>query len=366
MPELPEVERFRQALLPLVSKTETLQLTRMSLENQPPRKFLSDDEISKINQGNFRVSGVIRKGKQLCLILKSRDKTQYLFAHMGMTGHISAPNYTPKLKEVKPGESFPPAYTYLVFSTGKYEASFSDPRKFGHVLLKTSLDDFDELAPDALDDLIDQRPLILKKVANQSAGIKGILLDQKRCVSGVGNWVADEVLYQFEMHPDQAHLTTAQAGNLLDMLYEILNVAVNSLKKDEEFPKDWLFHYRWNKKKTTKDAKGRTVTFVTSGGRTSAIAPSIQKKKSQKPTITTKGQDLEKTKKRRAAKQEEGATLREDSEHKATQSPKIKARKSTSSRASQQTKKRKAAADESYGNQERLVENPRRSRRLRS
>jgi formamidopyrimidine-DNA glycosylase len=365
MPELPEVERFRQALLPLVSKTETLQLTRMSLEKQPPRKFLSDDEISKINQGNFRVSDVIRKGKQLCLILKSRDKTQYLFVHMGMTGHISAPNYAPKLKGVKPDESFPPAYTYLVFSTGKYEASFSDPRKFGHVLLKTSLDDFDELAPDALDDLIDQRPLILKKVANQSAGIKGILLDQKRCVSGVGNWVADEVLYQVKMHPDQADLTTAQAGNLLDMLYEILNVAVNSLKKGEEFPKDWLFHYRWNKKKTTNDAEGRTVTFITSGGRTSAIAPSIQKKKSQKPTITTKGQGLEKAKKRPAAKQEEGTT-REDSEHKATKSPKTKPRKTTSSSALRQTKRRKAVVEESNGNQERLVENPRRSRRSRS
>lgn len=364
MPELPEVERFRQALLPLISKSESLQLKRLSLEKQPPRKFLSDDDINKINKGNFRVSDVIRKGKQLCIVLKHQEDIQYLFVHMGMTGHISSPHYIPKLKEVKPDKNFPPAFTYLLFSVGSYEASFSDPRKFGHILLKDSLDDFDGLAPDALNDLIEQRPLILQKLANQAAGIKGILLDQKRCISGVGNWVADEVLYQIEMHPDQAALTPAQASNLLDKLNEILNVAVNSLQKNEEFPKAWLFHYRWNKKKTTTDANGRTVTFVTSGGRTSAIAACIQKKKYQKPVAMPKPQGADKETKHCI---DEIMSVVDGGNQTTKMTKQDNPKKAGSDKAPRQTKKRKGNGVAKNDNQEKVGgSSPRRSRRLRS
>ena len=33
------------------------------------------------------------------------------------------------------------------------------------------------------------------------APIKAVLLDQERVVCGVGNWVADEVLFQSGIHP---------------------------------------------------------------------------------------------------------------------------------------------------------------------
>ncbi|CAJ1930505.1 unnamed protein product [Cylindrotheca closterium] len=296
MPELPEVENFRQLLLPLVSETTALQLTRGSLEKQPPRNFLSDDEIQKINKGKYCVSAARRKGKQLCLLLKNKSSTSYLFVHMGMTGRIATQGNIPKLKELSAKAEYPPPSTYLSFSAGDYEVSFSDPRKFGHVLLKESMEEFEELAPDALNEAVGKRTWILAKLSDQSIGIKALILDQKRCVSGVGNWVADEVLYQIQMHPDQAYLTTDEAANLLDTLLNILQFAVKALKENKEFPYEWLFHYRWNKKKPTKDQKGRSVTYLTSGGRTSAIVASIQKKISRKRTIVYKqkqGKDKE-------------------------------------------------------------------------
>jgi len=132
---------------------------------------------------------------------------------------------------------------------------------------------------------------ILGKLTHQSMGIKGILLDQKRAVCGVGNWVADEVLYQTKMHPDQNYLTREQAMVLVHRLHVILDVAVQCLSRDEEYPREWLFHYRWSKRgsknTTIKDAEGRSIVFVTSGGRTSAVVPSIQKQKSQKPAKTS-------------------------------------------------------------------------------
>jgi formamidopyrimidine-DNA glycosylase len=330
MPELPEVEQFRRLLETLVSDKECLRLERHSLDKKPPRKFLSDEEIHLINDADYLVVQARRKGKQLCLTIQPKKKkinkstvddsqqTRYLFIHMGMTGTISIPTYIPKLKEVKHTMDFPPPYTYLHFSVGSNQACFSDPRKFGSVLLKDSDEEFNELAPDAWTDLNvtallqkstkDQQNSsnggdtstcvvscpttagILEKLTGQSMGIKAMLLDQKRVVCGVGNWVADEVLYQCEMHPDQNYLNSTQAQTLLLKLHSILNEAISCLHVDKDFPSDWLFHYRWSNKgngTTSKDSKGKTITFVTSGGRTSAIVASIQKKRAgQKPSQT--------------------------------------------------------------------------------
>lgn len=320
MPELPEVENFRRLLLPLVSMEHPLVLERCSLEKAPPRKFISDEEISEIQNQKLVVTDVLRKGKLICMLLKEKRKTKgnikkenpatkYLFLHMGMTGRISNPECIPKLKELSDTEIYPPPYTYLRLVAGPNEACYSDPRKFGGVYLKDVLEeDFDILAPDAWTS-IRTRPIksettsleeadrqgtedestiidsILAKLTEQSMGIKGVLLDQKRAICGVGNWVADEVLYQTKMHPDQNYLTKEEAKVLLDRLHTILDQAVKCLYKDQEFPLDWLFHYRWSKresKKTTiKDVHGRSIVFVTSGGRTSAVVPSIQKKASR-------------------------------------------------------------------------------------
>jgi formamidopyrimidine-DNA glycosylase len=302
MPELPEVENYRQLLLPLQSDIHTIQVERLSLDKKPPRKFLSDEDIESINQQKYQVSNVVRKGKLLCLVLKNakKEETKYLFVHMGMTGRISTPEHVPSLESLATTD-YPPPHCYLKFSCcgSSSEACFSDPRKFGSIQLSDSFKDMDDLAPDAWTDLEEHRSSILNKFVNKSMGIKALLLDQKRAVSGVGNWVADEVLYQIEMHPDQNHLDVVQATTLLDTLHDILQTAVECLKKRQEFPIEWLFHYRWSKKKssTPKDSKGRTIAFVTSGGRTSAIVQSIQKKKASnnKTSKATKKRALDET-----------------------------------------------------------------------
>ena len=287
MPELPEVENFRQLLLPLVSGKDPLRLERCTLDKKPPRKFLSDDDIDDINNQCCRLVDVLRKGKLICMLLETKKKTKiYIFVHMGMTGRISTPDYVPELKELNQND-YPPPHTYLKFVSGAKEACFSDPRKFGSILLGSSLEErFNELAPDALNNI--ENSEIVESLSGKRLGIKALLLDQKKAMCGVGNWVADEVLYQMEMHPDQNYLTEDQAVQLIKTLHNILKISVASLKERQQFPKEWLFHYRWNAKKTTNDFHGRTITFITSGGRTSAIAHSIQKKKFQVTQNATK------------------------------------------------------------------------------
>lgn len=61
----------------------------------------------------------------------------------------------------------------------------------------------------------------------------------------------------------------------------ICQTAVDALGDSSKFPDEWLFNHRWGKGK--KDApttlpNGARITFLTVGGRTSCVVPSVQKK----------------------------------------------------------------------------------------
>lgn len=53
------------------------------------------------------------------------------------------------------------------------------------------------------------------------------------------------------------------------------------LADSEKFPDGWLFKHRWGKGKKNKPAvlpNGDKIVYLTVGGRTSAVVPSVQKK----------------------------------------------------------------------------------------
>jgi formamidopyrimidine-DNA glycosylase len=361
MPELPEVENFRQLLIPLL-QNHPIQIECVG-ENH--RIVLSENDLFWI-QGK-QCTQVLRKGKQLVLVLVDTDKnsqtteapTKYLFLHMGMTGRIRVPgklenwggkkmngedddddddnpSNTKQIQAavIKAGEtttlgsSWPPKYTYLIFRRGAREdkkqnnekdgiqndeACFCDPRKFGSCSLQIDLSGLEALAPDALDthDPVIVEKEIIPKFAHQRLCIKTILLDQKRAVSGVGNWIADEVLYQCAIHPDQCYLSHEQATQIWTTLQSVVKTAVHALCNDTHYPEDWLFGYRWTKKKASLDAHGRAISFLTSGGRTSAIVASIQKLyKSQKPRHrkTAQPEHVNQTSKKKTDDQEDEST----------------------------------------------------------
>jgi len=316
MPELPEVEAFRQVLLPLVAKEKTnkyrlriqpvVAYAKDGRKVNPPKaeKFLSREDFELLNNQCF-LTNVTRKGKLICMHLdliqvgasstgkKHKQQEAFIFLHMGMAGRISSPTTIHGLKSMKDIATYPPQHTHLKLFTDTAEASFSDSRKFGFVIFRRDQDEFERLAPDALSIILsgkddrnkDNAMMFQNAVAGlteKSSHIKKILLEQKTddggVVSGIGNWVADEVLYQCHIHPKQTFLTAQEAKRLLLKLLEILQTAVDCMEAREEFPKDWLFHHHWNgKKKGAKDAKGQSIGNVTVAGRTSYFVPSIQK-----------------------------------------------------------------------------------------
>jgi formamidopyrimidine-DNA glycosylase len=243
-----------------------------------------------------------------------------LLLHMGMTGEIVTPAganglglgslsknryMTANHNMITSSLPYPPKHTYLMFTnlSSGYQAAFCDPRKFGSSQL-LSLDvnvsfswneiesivsqvanvarqvAFADLAPDAwLSDSSTFDSLILPKFLTlpTTMGIKAALLDQKRIMSGVGNWIADEVLYQCQIHPEQRQLRTDEIGHLFSTLQQILQIAIDCLNRNDPYPSSWLFPYRWTNKKAGCDSLGRTITFLTAAGRTSAIVNQIQK-----------------------------------------------------------------------------------------
>lgn len=96
--------------------------------------------------------------------------------------------------------------------------------------------------------------------------------------AGVGNWVADEVLYQARMHPEQpvSDLSQEQVAAVHAALDSVIQLAVSVDADSHKFPRDWLFHYRWTGKKASSINGGR-IEFLTVGGRTSAFVPSVQR-----------------------------------------------------------------------------------------
>ena len=113
----------------------------------------------------------------------------------------------------------------------------------------------------------------------RSRSVKGSLLDQTFC-AGVGNWIADEVLFQARVHPEtcSASLSDSQVAALHQNLSYVVTTACNADAESDSFPGHWLFHFRWTGKQASKTADGHAISFATIASRTTAWVPALQKK----------------------------------------------------------------------------------------
>eukprot|EP00192_Tetraselmis_astigmatica_P012376 CAMPEP_0117662742 /NCGR_PEP_ID=MMETSP0804-20121206/8212_1 /TAXON_ID=1074897 /ORGANISM="Tetraselmis astigmatica, Strain CCMP880" /LENGTH=408 /DNA_ID=CAMNT_0005469655 /DNA_START=74 /DNA_END=1303 /DNA_ORIENTATION=+ len=276
MPELVEVEAARRLceaewIKPDENKVITFPCPRLADDIPSLQSFLT----------GCTITGASRKGKQLAVHVKKGGQTAYLFVHLGMAGSIvvegeKALAYKSFSIDAK---EWPPKYTKIELECEGKRWAFCDVRRFGKAFLAHSTEAFEELAPDALLQLPAEEAWTAA-LARQRIGLKALLLDQKKLVSGIGNWIADEVLYQARLHPESPanHLSEEHAIVLRSALKHILEEACR--RNGETFPDSWLFNYRWGagKKEVQRDSQGNVITHFTSGGRTSAVVLAIQKK----------------------------------------------------------------------------------------
>jgi formamidopyrimidine-DNA glycosylase len=176
---------------------------------------------------------------------------------------------------------WPPRFTKLrlAFDDGG-ELAITDARRLGRIRLR---DDprreppVRDLGFDALREL-PPRARFRGLARRRAAPIKAVLLDQA-FAAGVGNWVADEVLYQAGIDPRRPArgLADAELDRLRASLRAVLGTAVRLGADSDRFPRTWLFHARWGRRAGARTARGERIRHDTVGGRTTAWVPAAQR-----------------------------------------------------------------------------------------
>lgn len=201
MPEIAEVELVRRGLQALdgslISRVEIL-----------------DAKLEELPVGALegrRVLSCVRHGKLLGLEL---DNGEVLSFHLRMTGNLLL-------------ESHAKARLRLHFEPAGC-LSLVDPRRFGTVVLSAA-ERFGETAgPDLFDE--DLTAAVLAARAGRSRrSLKAVLLDQQ-VLAGVGNYMADEALWQAKLDPVRP-ATTLSRAEWRRVLAALRRVAAKALER---------------------------------------------------------------------------------------------------------------------------------------
>jgi formamidopyrimidine-DNA glycosylase len=180
------------------------------------------------------------------------------------------------------------------------ELAFSDARRLGRVRLAVHPKEEPPISELGFDPILSMPPLweFQALVLKRSCPIKALLLDQSFS-AGVGNYLADEILYQAKVHPEQRcnTLQEPQVEALHREVADVCRIAVEANADDDKYPSHWLFKHRWGKGKKAKQSmllpsgEPATVKWITVGGRTSAFVAEVQclphKQRSGKTEATT-------------------------------------------------------------------------------
>ncbi|KAL8849630.1 MAG: hypothetical protein Q9221_005397 [Calogaya cf. arnoldii] len=291
MPEIGEVARIVNYLHKhLVGRTLAV-VNAQHDENVFGKVGTTAAEFQKALTGK-KVVDARQQGKYFWLVMSSPPHPLF---HFGMAGwwkirDLETAYYKPTKKEEP---TWPPKYWKFTLETSddpKSEHAFVDFRRFARIRLvdcaaeeMRNVSPLKENGPDPVADKdILTEEWLVQKLQSKHVPVKALLLDQAN-ISGIGNWVGDELLYHAKIHPEQYSntLSPAQMKQLHESIQYVCSTAVDLLAESDRFPEEWLFKHRWGKGK--KDApqrlpNGAKIKFVTVGGRTSAIVPSVQKK----------------------------------------------------------------------------------------
>jgi formamidopyrimidine-DNA glycosylase len=280
MPELPEVEAARRLLTrsAVGRRIVTVRCAPDSIVFQG----VSPARIRRALLG-CRIVAAHRHGKHLWLEL---DRRPWPCFHFGMAGGIEVRGRQ-RNRLVTEGRRahenhWPPRFLklHLVLDDGG-EIVFRDARRLGRVRLRhdpAAEPPISLLGFDALHDV----PSIARLVelfAARAAPVKAVLLDQSFS-AGVGNWIADEVLYQARIDPRRRTnaLTRPEIVRLRSRLRSVVVTAVRAGADSDRFPPKWLFHTRWSKRlQSPVTVRGERIRYLTVGGRTTAWVAEVQR-----------------------------------------------------------------------------------------
>lgn len=280
MPELPEVESVRR-LMERVLVGRKIQRAEVApdeivLGGAPPEAVVTALEGRK-------VSAVGRKGKYWWIEL---DQKPVVFGHLGMSGWIREQGgeairlHSHGDAPLDDGEGEPRFLKLRLTTDEGRRIVFTDGRRLARLWLGESPEAdprVAKLGPDAYESL-PSPPDLHVTLVRRKAPIKALLLDQA-ILSGIGNWIADEVLYHARIAPHRPAntLSAEETTALHQAIQSVLHHAVECDADYTRFPENWMFHQRWGGSRGSDRVEGYEIVRETVGGRTTAWVPEVQK-----------------------------------------------------------------------------------------
>ena len=209
--------------------------------------------------------------------------------HLGMSGELS----------VAPADYSPGKHDHLVLRMERHALVFNDPRMFGRVdfhVGETAPRWWSRIAPAILSDDFTADAVATFLARRRRAPIKAVLLMQER-FPGVGNWMADEILWRAAIHPARlaGSLTPVEVRTLWRECRTVCRQALDAIAgRGDKLPDDlnvgiprtWLFKHRWRKGGRCPKT-GKPLAHAVIGGRTTCWSPARQKL-APRPVKTTR------------------------------------------------------------------------------
>ena len=204
---------------------------------------------------------------------------KWLGIHLGMSGEL----------RVEPPDYVPSKHDHLVLVQKQRQLVFNDPRMFGSVLFhrgKTKPAWWTKIAPAILSTAFSVELVTAFLRRRARAPIKAVLLMQER-FPGVGNWMADEILWRTAIHPKRlaGSLTSAEIKSLHRECRQVCRLALDTIagkgrylppNLNAHIPKSWLFWHRWQDGGLCPRTK-KPLLREEVGGRTTCWSPARQK-----------------------------------------------------------------------------------------
>lgn len=224
MPELPEVENYRKYF------------DGTSLGRKVHAIHIDDTRILTCTEPELRTAVIgasfvktDRIGKYMFAQL---NHSQWVMIHMGMTGWFS---YFNDLEDEPKGTR-----VRFDFQDGGYLA-WVCRRKFGRIDLCQSLEAYvqkKKLGQDALKISFED---FAQSFVGKKTNVKALILKQN-VYAGIGNWIADEMLYQSKINPSEiaSSLSKEQLRVLYDKGRYIMETGIDTGVKYDRFPDHFL------------------------------------------------------------------------------------------------------------------------------
>lgn len=263
MPELAEVEHSRQLWDAGLGDA----ITEVVITRPTVRVFknIDVDTLRRRLPGQPLTSSESR-GKQMVFRF-GRDI--WLGLHLGMEGAL----------RVEPADFAAGKHDHLMLRQAGRTLVFYDHRHFGRVQFYEGAgvpEWWSKLAPSILSRQFTARAVAEFLARRKRAPLKAVLLMQER-FPGIGNWMADEILWRAPFHPAAlaGSLDAEDANRLWRTVRHVSRRAIEIISDDWDYPATWLFAQRWKKSGHCPRCRA-ALRKAEIGGRTTAWCPKCQ------------------------------------------------------------------------------------------